>query len=1279
MVRKNTLNQPNCNTAGGFRRRVVLGRRHRMAMLALGAVLTCPALATASLEPISVSNIVGGINVNNLLNPSDVGFGSVTLNTGSGNSAPTLVAGGTTYSGQIVTQADGSRVAVFGFAGNVTVSNGVTVTGSLPLVIYSTGNMAVSNLSVVGGVGGTAPIVLGQQPGAGGVGGPGGAAGGRGGSAASYIGLAAAGQGPGGGTGGPAEGSGGGGGFGGAGGTGFVFPNAGPATTPVPGGKAYGDLASNLTGGSGAGGGSGKVGFAGGGGGGGGGAVALIAGGTLAVNGTINATGGYGGDGYYGGGGGSGGGVLLATLGNAGTITGTGSVVANGGNSGSFPGYAGGGGGGGRVLVYFHQWNVGPGGTALSTIPGTYAGNPTNSVGSYTGANGAVEIVADSTYISSGNFLKIAGSGAATTLDDGGAGGYSSPLTFITGGFTVNGSLTLNNATQTIGSLAGTGSLTLTGSNLILNPAAGVSSTFTGSISGNGSITLSGPGDFALGGNNTYSGGTFINGGVLSILSSTALGSGALTFGGGTLNIPANATIPNTVSLQSGGANGIEVTGAGVTASISGVIGGNGALTFTGSTPSSTLNLTAANSYSGGTTVNSGILEVSNAGTVGTGVLDIASGAQFVLNNINSTAGGLAGAGTVSLGNNNLALTPATNTVDFFNGQINGVGGSLTVGGAGSVVLGGVNTYDGGTLINNGATLLFAAQSAIAAGNIANNGNLGLYGAFTTATITGNFSQGATGTLVTRVAGSAAGQFDAITVAGSAQVAGNLAVVFQNHYAPLSSPTTLTILQSATPNAVSGNFSSINLGNHPINVFASTVDTGTDLNLVFTLHQPSLIPYALTPNQIAMATYFDATDGYNGGSHPSPEYQALINSIDSAYASQIPGILDQLSPIDLQAFPQVAIQNGINLDQTFSQYAQTIDGGARGLNTSGLTLLQPGEDNPNQAALGRMLQSESDVVSLDNNLPAELPGYLSDLQTQTQNLSHPAPTTNWGAFVTGAAQFDDYSNTGSISSPNITTADVTAGIDYHIAQPLAVGVLFNYAHSFLTLDPYNSKGSVNSYTPGVYANLTENGWFIDGLAAYTYSSNSETRNITAGTFSGAANGNFNGNAINGSIDMGKQLYSSGTNFSGTGGWTLIPMVSLGYTHADFNSFSETGAGAANLNVQSFSTDSFRTVLSATFLYRIVASPNMAWTPGLTLGWRHEYLNDPQGITSQLQGAGTGGFTINTESPSRDVAIIAPSLSVTVNRNISAFVDYELDLGSSNFHAQQVFAGVAVAF
>ena len=852
----------------------------------------------------------------------------------------------------------------------------------------------------------------------------------------------------------------------------------------------------------------------------------------------------------------------------------------------------------------------------------------------------------------------------------------------------------------TIASLTGAaGTVALGSQTLNINLAAGTDS-FGGVIqdggvnnSAGGSLALSGVGTLALSGLNTYSGQTFINGGTLALVGagSIADSSDVALSAGATFDIsqitPAGGALVNGL-LGSGGtvalgsqiltvnvASGIDSFGG---ALADGGLGGGtgGQLVKAGA---GTLSLTAPSTYTGETSIAAGTLALAgNGGIANSSAVNIASGAAFDISG-STVAGGpvvnnLIGSGGVTLGSNTLTVAP--NDTDIFAGSISG-SGNLTVGGGGSLTLAGISTYSGTTTINAGSALLTDGPSALGNSSLINNGLFGNVSSQYVANIPGSFTQSASGVLMVRVGGQGAGQFDQFNVGSNSSIAGNLSVVFQNNYAPLTSPVSLTIIKSA--GSLSGNFSSISLGAHPIDVFANTVDTGSDLNLIFTLQQPSLIPYALTPNQVAVATYLNATDGYNGGSHPSPEYQALINAIDSAYGSQIPGILDQLSPIDLQAFPQVAIQNGINLDQTFSQYAQTIDNGARGLNTSGLTLLQPGEDNPNQAALGQMLQSQADVVSLDNNIPAELPGYLSQLEAQAHGAAQPASTTAWGAFVTGAAQFDDFSNTGSISSPNITTADVTAGIDYHIAQPLAVGVLFNYAHSFLTLDPYNSKGSVNSYSPGVYANLSKNGWFIDGLAAYTYSSNSETRNITAGPLSTSANGNFTGNAINGSIDMGKQLYSSGINFSGTGGWTLVPMLSLGYTHAQFNSFSETGAGAANLNVQSFSTDSFRTVLSATFLYRIVASPSMSWTPGLTLGWRHEYLNDSQPITSQLQGAGTGAFTINTESPSRDVAIIAPSLSVDINKNVSAFVDYELDMGSNKYHAQQVFAGVAIAF
>ena len=205
---------------------------------------------------------------------------------------------------------------------------------------------------------------------------------------------------------------------------------------------------------------------------------------------------------------------------------------------------------------------------------------------------------------------------------------------------------------------------------------------------------------------------------------------------------------------------------------------------------------------------------------------------------------------------------------------------------------------------------------------------------------------------------------------GTASVNGVLNVVLLNHYDATSSPTTIPVLTST--GSSTGNFSSINLGNHPINLFASSVDTGNGINLIFTLQQPTLVPYALTPNQIAVAQYIDSNDGYQHLSNPSPAYQELINAIDSSYSQEIPGILDMLSPIDLQAFPQVAVQNGINLDQTISEHLLNLDNGARGMDDSGFTLLNPGQQGGGALALDQMLRDQSQIVNLDAGLPSYL-------------------------------------------------------------------------------------------------------------------------------------------------------------------------------------------------------------------------------------------------------------------------------------------------------------------
>ncbi len=594
----------------------------------------------------------------------------------------------------------------------------------------------------------------------------------------------------------------------------------------------------------------------------------------------------------------------------------------------------------------------------------------------------------------------------------------------------------------------------------------------------------------------------------------------------------------------------------------------------------------------------------------------------------------------------------------------------LVLSGIGTLTLSGSNINTVGTTINPGASLLVNAGAAFGIGDVTNFGSLGITGAYQTLTLPGNYTDGQTGSLIVRMDGEQPGQFDQYKVTDTATLSGNVTVALQNGYSP-PSHSTVEILNAES---VVGHFSSITLSSHPISVFASTATTSTAVNLQFITQIPLLVPFALTANQAAVAQYLDETDGYLTSSHPSQSYQQLINSIGGQYSAQIPTTLDLLSPIDLQAFPQVAIQNGINLDQTISQHLLNLDSGARGFDSSGFTMLNPGQQNGGGMELDQMLQNQSRMVTLD----AGLPSYLR--YSAVNPLGKSSDQTPWSAFITGAAQFDSYADTSNIGSPNVTTENATIGGDYAFFKCLSVGAFFNYAHSGIHLDTFGSKGTVDGYTPGVYADLHLSHWFVDGMAAYTYMDNSEKRNIGVNAYAVTANGNFSGSSYNGALDAGYRIYSqSKSPYSELSGWTLVPMISVAYTHVDENSFSESGAGAAGLNVSSLNVDSFRTMLSATFLYTIRLSHSATIVPGVLLGWRHEYLNNSTGITAQLQGAGTGSFTVDTASPSRDVAVIAPSLNINFTKNVSGFVDYELDMGSNKFQAQQVFAGMAISF
>jgi autotransporter-associated beta strand protein len=249
-----------------------------------------------------------------------------------------------------------------------------------------------------------------------------------------------------------------------------------------------------------------------------------------------------------------------------------------------------------------------------------------------------------------------------------------------------------------------------------------------------------------------------IDGGILGYIGKGDTSSRLFTIGGmgATLTANESGTIPLVFSNTGSLAYASDATNAAVTLTLNGTAGtivptGTvGTTTFvnalesqlsdpTGGTLALVVSGTNAwaltnanNSYSGGTTISSGILELATpstiapAGGAGGGQLgnidgNLAVNGKLDLNGISASVGALSGTGTIDdiLGGGAPNLTIGNGNVNStFSGIIENTSGSvsLTAVGTGTLYLTGNNTYSGTTTISSGSTV--SAGNATASGTV---------------------------------------------------------------------------------------------------------------------------------------------------------------------------------------------------------------------------------------------------------------------------------------------------------------------------------------------------------------------------------------------------------------------------------------------------------------------------------------------------------------------------------------------------------------------------------
>jgi len=373
-------------------------------------------------------------------------------------------------------------------------------------------------------------------------------------------------------------------------------------------------------------------------------------------------------------------------------------------------------------------WNTsGTGGTWTSSLWGSTAGGPFNTAWASSSDvvfGGAVPALITFATATVGNITV----NTDTTVSQAGT------LSFKTGGSNIDvaAGKTLTWVTQNI-STSGVQAVTKSGSGTWNIGAQG------NALAAGSSFTLNG-GTVIVSGNNSLGGANAalsINGGIIQSSGTRTYANSAITIGGNFENSgTGNATWSGTVNLGNATRTINNTTTAGsrsYTGIISGAVGSG--LSFTGAGTGLTFIGNTANTFSGPIVITGGEVIFNNNGAFGNSTSITLDGGRLSIASDNAgttaiTAATIAAARNLYVGSTSgTSLSVAGSTgVTTYNGVIadkQGSTGLLAKQGAGTLVLGGVNTYTGDTTIGNGTVRLDLGNDRLPTGTVVSFGSSG--------------------------------------------------------------------------------------------------------------------------------------------------------------------------------------------------------------------------------------------------------------------------------------------------------------------------------------------------------------------------------------------------------------------------------------------------------------------------------------------------------------------------------------------------------------------------
>ena len=618
-----------------------------------------------------------------------------------------------------------------------------------------------------------------------------------------------------------------------------------------------------------------------------------------------------------------------------------------------------------------------------------------------------------------------------------------------------------------------------------------------------------------------------------------------------------------------------------------------------------------------------------------------AGGGAISVNILGGTVQGGRGSGVgvrlLDGADNTLTNYGAITTMSGMNGTaIIATGGNETVNNYG-VIIGSVDLGNGNNHFENLSNGWLNAGGTInlGQGNLFRNSGVLCPGGndrIQTSTLTGNFTQTAGGSLGIKLAAVP----DLFAINGTATIDGTLVVSRFNGFVPTKGDQ-FTILTAT--GGVTGQFTALDdLLKRNYALELGTLYGPNQIDLI-TL-QGSFVPFALTPNQRAVAQNLDAFSGYLSTNQlqGDPRETNLIATLDAVPGPQLPADFDLIAPEELGALYDMEFGSVDTLVGSVQSRMNDLRNGYASSSGS-LSLFSPG---------GPVMQ----LASADRSLPP---------------MTKAGPNDDWSAFAGGYGQFVHVSSTANAPGYSLQNSGVTLDFDKRVDTGLAGGFTLDYAGGEASL-ANGGSANMEGGRGGIYGTWFSTNAYLEaqvGAGGARY----DSKRAALGGF---ASGDTKGYEIDTMFGGGYELrHPDFTNF------TFGMLAELHYAYVDIEGFTETGS-LSPLQIMENDSHSLWSLIGWRLAYEWHVAEE-TFRPELRIGWRHEFLDTARTISSQMaSGAGTV-FQVESPSLGRDSLSLVTGLSTRCSQHLSIFAYYDGELARDNAASHTVNGGISWDF